>query len=100
MCLRHPNWEGVCTVTGDRSLIPSASIEGSHDGEEPLVCLSLAVLVPVYNEQYLVRASLQRLLVLNQSPLLNRIKVIVVDDCSSDGTAGVLEQYERMVREE
>ncbi len=55
--------------------------------------LSLSVLVPVYNEQYLVRASLLRLLVLGDSPLLQRIKVIIVDDCSRDGTAGVLESF-------
>jgi glycosyltransferase involved in cell wall biosynthesis len=51
---------------------------------------SLSILVPVYNEQYLVETSLRRLQVLAESPLLERIKIIVVDDGSSDGTAEVL----------
>jgi glycosyltransferase involved in cell wall biosynthesis len=51
---------------------------------------SLSVLVPVYNEQHLVRASLTRLEVLATSPVLERIEVIVVDDCSTDDTPAVL----------
>jgi glycosyltransferase involved in cell wall biosynthesis len=48
--------------------------------------LSLAVLVPVYNEQYLLEASLKRLEVLGESPFLERVRVIVVNDASTDGT--------------
>jgi glycosyltransferase involved in cell wall biosynthesis len=55
---------------------------------------SLSVLVPVYNEQYLVAESLRRLEVLTTSPHLERVEVIVVDDCSKDGTAGVLRAFE------
>jgi glycosyltransferase involved in cell wall biosynthesis len=51
---------------------------------------SLSVLVPVYNEQYLVAESLRRLEVLETSPHLERVEVIVVDDCSKDATAEVL----------
>jgi hypothetical protein len=40
---------------------------------------SLSVLVPVYNEQYLVYESLHRLKVLETSPHLERIEVIVVE---------------------
>jgi SAM-dependent methyltransferase len=54
---------------------------------------SLSVFVPVYNEQYLVEASLRRLTVLAESPLLSRVQVIVVDDCSSDQTAVVLGRF-------
>jgi glycosyltransferase involved in cell wall biosynthesis len=54
---------------------------------------SLSVLVPVYNEEYLVAASLSRLLALEKSPHLDRIEVIVVDDCSRDGTPRALEQF-------
>jgi len=54
---------------------------------------SLSVLVPVYNEQYLVAASLERLKLLEPSDLLSRVEVIVVDDCSRDDTARVLEQF-------
>ena len=56
---------------------------------------TLSVLVPVYNEQYLVASSLRRLQVLGASPLLERIQVVVVDDCSRDETASVLAQFQR-----
>src|SRR3974377_1353629 len=55
--------------------------------------LSLAVLVPVYNEQCLVEASLHRLEVLRESPWLNRVKVIVVNDASTDQSAEVLQKF-------
>ena len=48
--------------------------------------LSLSVLVPVYNEQYLLEASLKRLGVLGESPFLERVRVIVVNDASTDST--------------
>jgi len=48
---------------------------------------TLSVIVPAYNERFLIEASLARLFVLGESPLLSWIKVIVVDDGSSDGTA-------------
>ena len=54
---------------------------------------SLSVLVPVYNEQYLVAESLGRLEVLAESPHLERVEVIVVDDCSSDATPRALEAF-------
>lgn len=56
---------------------------------------TLSVLVPVYNEQYLVAASLRRLAVLGQSPLLERIQVIVVDDCSRDDSPSILAEFQR-----
>ena len=55
--------------------------------------ISLSVLVPVYNEQHLVYASLQRLKCLEDSPILGRVEVIVVDDCSTDDTPRVLAQF-------
>ncbi len=54
---------------------------------------SLSVLVPVYNEEHLVAASLQRLDALEASPYLSRAQIVVVDDCSSDGTAEVLQRF-------
>ena len=54
---------------------------------------SLSVLVPVFNERYLVVESLKRLRILDSSPLLSRVEVIVVDDCSTDGTSDVLRQF-------
>jgi glycosyltransferase involved in cell wall biosynthesis len=54
---------------------------------------SLSVIVPVYNEQYLIASSLARLAVLGESLLLDRIDVIVVDDGSSDETAQSIENF-------
>jgi glycosyltransferase involved in cell wall biosynthesis len=56
---------------------------------------SISVLVPVYNEQHLVAASLARLAVLEESPHLDRIQVVVVDDSSKDGTPAVLAAFAR-----
>ena len=55
--------------------------------------LSLSIVVPVYNEQYLVEASLTRLAALADSPDLGRVRVIVVNDASKDGTAAALERF-------
>jgi glycosyltransferase involved in cell wall biosynthesis len=55
--------------------------------------LSLSILVPVYNEQYLVEASLNRLAVLADCPLLNRVRVIVVNDASKDQSAAALKRF-------
>ena len=54
---------------------------------------TLSVIVPVYNEQFLVEASLARLRVLSDTALLESIKVIVVDDGSSDATPEALERF-------
>ena len=56
---------------------------------------SLSVIVPAYNEQHLVTPSLERLLLLAESPFLDRVKVIVVDDGSTDETPAALEQFGR-----
>jgi SAM-dependent methyltransferase len=60
---------------------------------------TLSVIVPVYNEQYLVRESLSRLRVLGESPLLRRVKVIVVDDHSSDQTPITLQRFQEACEE-
>ena len=56
---------------------------------------SLSVIVPVYNEQHLVAPSLNRLRLLGESSFLDRVKVIVVDDGSTDETPAALEQFSR-----
>jgi glycosyltransferase involved in cell wall biosynthesis len=61
--------------------------------QETAPTTSLTVLVPVYNEEHLVATSLDRLRVLESNPDLDRIEVIVVDDCSTDGTPDVLQLF-------
>ena len=60
---------------------------------------TLSVVVPVYNEQYLVEASLARLLELGQTPLLQRIRVIIVDDGSRDQTPASLLRFRQWLEE-
>ena len=55
--------------------------------------ISLSVLVPVYNEEHLVSSSLERLEILETADQLERVEVIVVDDCSTDSTPAVLDTF-------
>src|ERR1700684_3456614 len=55
---------------------------------------TLSVIVPAYNEQYLIEASLNGLAVLDESPRLREIKVIVVNDCSTDRTAEAIQRFQ------
>jgi glycosyltransferase involved in cell wall biosynthesis len=59
--------------------------------------VSLSILVPVYNEQYLVEASLRRLEILAESPLIERVRVIVVNDASTDQSAAALRRFRESV---
>ncbi len=56
---------------------------------------TLSVIVPAFNEQYLIETSLARLRVLGECPLLDSIKVIVVDDGSSDGTSAAIDAFRK-----
>jgi glycosyltransferase involved in cell wall biosynthesis len=51
----------------------------------------LSVLVPVYNERHLVGTSVRRLLTLKHD-LISSLEVIVVDDCSTDGSWEILQR--------
>lgn len=55
--------------------------------------ISLSVMVPVYNEEKFVAKSLERLLVLENSPDLSSVQVVVVDDCSADRSPQVLKEF-------
>jgi glycosyltransferase involved in cell wall biosynthesis len=55
--------------------------------------LSLSIVVPVYNEQYLLEASLKRLEALAESVWLKRVRVIVVNDASTDQTGEAIRRF-------
>jgi glycosyltransferase involved in cell wall biosynthesis len=80
--------------------IASSSATFEQRPEPKRVNASLSVIVPVYNEQYLIGTSLSRLAVLGESPRLDRIKVIVVDDGSSDGTALAIDRFRHSLGEQ
>jgi glycosyltransferase involved in cell wall biosynthesis len=72
-----------------------------RDGiEKKRTSTTLSVIVPAYNEQYLIVTSLSRLAVLGESPLLDEIKIIVVNDGSTDGTAEAIQQFRASVEAE
>jgi glycosyltransferase involved in cell wall biosynthesis len=51
----------------------------------------LSVIMPVYNERYLVAECIRRVLAV-RSPLISRLDLIVVDDGSTDGTRELLRE--------
>ena len=59
---------------------------------------TLSVIVPAYNEQYLLEASLKGLAVLDESSHLQAITVIVVDDCSTDTTAESIQRFQTYLK--
>ena len=63
--------------------------------EDPIgTSFGLSVLVPVYNERYLAEASLRRVLALKDD-IIHSLEVIVVDDCSTDGSWEILQRVAR-----
>ena len=78
--------------------LPAGASLGSSVGMDTnRTSTTLSVIVPVYNEQYLIESSLTRLRVLTESPLLRRIKIIVVDDGSADSTSRAIERFRRLL---
>ena len=62
----------------------------SYD-ETTTTSFRLSVLVPVYNERHVVEASLRRVLSLEHE-LISSLELIVVDDCSTDGSWEILQR--------
>ena len=59
---------------------------------------TLSAIVPVYNERYLVRASIDRLTNV-EIPGIDNLEIIVVDDGSTDGTTEILADIQRTHRQ-
>jgi len=54
---------------------------------------SLSVLVPAFNEEHLIARSLSRLCILEKCPYLEKLQVVVVNDGSTDNTAGAAKEF-------
>src|SRR5580692_11368179 len=82
-------------VAGANPRLPAGiSVPSKDAAGKNRASTTLSVIVPAYNEQYLIEASLQALSVLDESPRLTGITVIVVDDCSTDGTAEATRRFQ------
>jgi cellulose synthase/poly-beta-1,6-N-acetylglucosamine synthase-like glycosyltransferase len=69
----------------------TSAYRAETDGQQ--TSTSLSVIVPAYNEQYLVETSLERIKILETSPLLHGVQVVVVDDGSRVQVPGLARYY-------
>ena len=80
----------VSDLVPEPGLFPRPQLyQFSAEGRDRQPSFSLSVLIPVYNERHVVTESVRRILALEHA-LINRLEVIVVDDCSMDGTSEIL----------
>lgn len=86
--------------TGTSGQTPADSCAWGERGHQKRTSTTLSVIVPAYNEQFLVEASLARLRVLSESQRLDFIKIIVVDDGSFDHTPEAIERFRRLLESE
>lgn len=78
--------------TDSRLFEPVTTLHAISTMQDPIsTSFSLSILVPVYNERYLVETSLRRVLAL-KDPIIHSLEVIVVDDRSSDGSWEILQR--------
>jgi glycosyltransferase involved in cell wall biosynthesis len=75
-------------------LVGGASVSPKGGAGKNQNSTTLSVIVPAYNEQYLIEASLNGLAVLGESTCLQRITAIVVDDCSTDATVEAIRRFQ------
>jgi len=73
-------------VKSSNNLLPNALSKNLTNDK-----INLSILIPVYNERHLVAASVNRVLAL-KSDLISRLEVIIVDDCSQDGSWNIIQQ--------
>jgi glycosyltransferase involved in cell wall biosynthesis len=73
------------------ALAEEAAAKTAIPGESPAPALVLSVIIPVYNERYLVRELVERVLAV-EVPELRQIELLIVDDGSSDGSTEILRE--------
>ena len=66
------------------------SADSTMHSVDGAVGLRLSAIVPVFNERYLVREMLQRLLAVS-IPGIRQLEVVVVDDASTDGSGQIVD---------
>ena len=86
---------GFSAKAGTRPRVVTADDTGNEQRRT-----TLSVIVPVYQEEYLVEASLERLKMLGSSSRLELIKVIVVDDGSKDRTGEAIARFRASLENE
>ena len=76
-------------ANGEQSI---ASISKQPDGGEAVIINRLSIIIPAYNEEKTIAKILDRI---NEVKLLRNIEkeVIIVNDCSSDNTEAVIQNY-------
>lgn len=55
--------------------------------------MTLDIIIPVYNEESLITTTLERLLEVKFPESIRKTNIVVVDDCSTDNTFKVVEEY-------
>ncbi len=55
--------------------------------------MELSVVIPVFNEEKTVVRLLDRVAGVSLPPAITRLEIVAVDDCSNDGTLGVLQGW-------
>ena len=84
---------GFAFMTSDQlATLPDVVPRSSLAGRVRLVIADplLSVVMPVYNERHTIDEIIRRVLAVNV-----RVELVVVDDCSTDGTGPILDDLQR-----